>query len=105
LLDEPTRGLDGVQKHHLIALVRALSREGACVVIATHDVELIAMLADRVVLLGDGEIVAEGPTRDVLSGSLAYSTVVNRVFGPGYLTLDDVALELRPASDTIVSVR
>jgi energy-coupling factor transport system ATP-binding protein len=82
-----------------------LSREGACVVIATHDVELIAMLADRVVLLGDGEIVAEGPTRDVLSGSLAYSTVVNRVFGPGYLTLDDVALELRPASDTIVSVR
>ena len=104
LLDEPTRGLDGKQKHHLIDLVRALSREGACVVIATHDVELIAMLADRVVLLGDGEIVAEGPTRDVLSGSLAYSTVVNRVFGPGFLTLDDVALELRPAGDTIVPV-
>ncbi len=87
-LDEPTRGLDGLQREAMIAILGDLRASGTCVLLATHDVELVARVADRVVLLGGGEVVAEGSPRGVLSGSLAYSTVVNRIFGNGYLTLD-----------------
>ena len=89
-LDEPTRGLDGLQREAMIAILGDLRARGTCVLLATHDVELVARVADRVVLLGGGEVVAEGSPRGVLSGSLAYSTVVNRIFGNGYLTLDDL---------------
>ena len=58
LLDEPTRGMDGFQKQQLASLLRALRARGACIVLSTHDVELAASLANRVVLLGQGEIVA-----------------------------------------------
>jgi energy-coupling factor transport system ATP-binding protein len=90
LLDEPTRGMDGDQKHQLALVLRELRARGACVLIATHDVELAASLADRVVLLGHGEVIADGTSQEVLSGSLAFSTQINRLFGPGYLTLDDI---------------
>jgi energy-coupling factor transport system ATP-binding protein len=93
LLDEPTRGLDGVQKQQLARVIRTMRDRGACIVIATHDVELAAMLADRVVLLGHGQVIADGPPREVLSGSMAFSTQINRLFGPGYLTLADIDVE------------
>jgi len=101
-LDEPTRGLDGVQKQVLSELLGRIRDRGGCIVLATHDVELIAALADTVVLLGNGEVVASGSPREVLSGSLAYSTVVNRVLGPGFLTLADIAVTAEWAiGDTI----
>src|SRR6185295_15577790 len=81
---------DGDQKHQLALVLRELRARGACVLIATHDVELAASLADRVVLLGHGEVIADGTSQEVLSGSLAFSTQINRLFGPGYLTLDDI---------------
>jgi energy-coupling factor transport system ATP-binding protein len=90
LLDEPTRGMDGEQKHQLANVLRELRDRGACVLLATHDVELAALLADRVVLLGHGEVIADGTPHEVLSGSMAFSTQINRLFGPGYLTLDDI---------------
>ncbi len=92
LLDEPTRGLDGEQRARLVDLIRLMRDDGACVVLSTHDVELAAMVADRVVLLGHGQVVADGSPREVLTGSLAFSTQINRLFGPGYLTLADVGL-------------
>ena len=90
LLDEPTRGLDGLQKQQLVGVIRAMRDRGACIVIATHDVELAAILSDRVVLLGHGQVIADGPPREVLSGSMAFSPQINRVFGPGFLTLADL---------------
>lgn len=62
LLDEPTRGLDYAAKARLVDVLRALAAEGHAIVLATHDVELAAELARRVVILADGEIVADGPT-------------------------------------------
>jgi energy-coupling factor transport system ATP-binding protein len=59
-------------------------------VLATHDVELVARCADRVVILGDGEVVADGPPRAVLAGSLTFAPQVNRLFGDEYLTLEDI---------------
>jgi len=90
LLDEPTRGLDGEARERLIALLRRLASTGTCIVMATHDVELAAVCADRVLLLGDGEVVADGPPRQVLTGSLTYATQVNRVFGGRALVLEDI---------------
>lgn len=90
LLDEPTRGMDAASKRDLVALLSTLRQEGVAIVLATHDVELVAEVATRVVLLGGGRIVADGGPRAVLSGSLTFSTAVNKLFGGAYLTPDDV---------------
>lgn len=90
LLDEPTRGLDGARKAALATQLREAAEAGAAVVLSTHDVELAASLATRVIILGDGEIIAEGGPREVLAGSFTFSTQVNKVFGEGYLTVEDL---------------
>ena len=51
LLDEPTRGLDYAQKRRLTDLLLGMKREGRTIIMATHDVELAAACADRVVLM------------------------------------------------------
>ena len=61
LLDEPTRGLDYPSKDRLIAVLRELAEDGHAVVLATHDVELAARVADRAVVLADGQVIADGP--------------------------------------------
>ncbi|MEC4017757.1 ABC transporter ATP-binding protein, partial [Streptomyces sp. H27-D2] len=66
LLDEPTRGLDYAAKARLVEILRDLAADGHAIVLATHDVELAAELAHRVVILADGEVVADGPTPDVV---------------------------------------
>ena len=101
LLDEPTRGMDGRQKRQLAAVLAELRRQGTCILLATHDVELAAAVADTVILLGHGEIIAHGPPAEVLSGSMSFSTQINRLFGPGYLTLADLDLtNALPIADT-----
>jgi energy-coupling factor transport system ATP-binding protein len=93
LLDEPTRGMDALRKHELAELFIQLRERGVAILMATHDVELVAAVATRVMLLGDGGIVAQGGTREVLAGSLTFGTQMNRVFGNGWLTVDDVLRE------------
>jgi energy-coupling factor transport system ATP-binding protein len=92
ILDEPTRGLDYQSKALLVALLKNYSKElGRCVLIATHDVELVAELADRVIFLADGEIVADGPTLDILLSSPAFAPQVAKVMSPRrWLTVADV---------------
>ncbi len=79
MLDEPTRGMDRARKDDLGALMAELSGAGAAVVVATHDVEFAATFADRVVLLGRGEVVADGPARELLAGGWYFSTEVARL--------------------------
>lgn len=69
LLDEPTRGLDYAAKARLVTLLKALAAEGHAIMLATHDVELVAEIAHRVVLLADGEVIADGPAADVIVAS------------------------------------
>jgi energy-coupling factor transport system ATP-binding protein len=91
LLDEPTRGLDYAAKHRLIGLLDNLVRAGHAVVIATHDVEVAAAVADRVVVLADGEVVADGPARDVVTHSPVFAPQVAKVLAPlPWLTVDEV---------------
>jgi energy-coupling factor transport system ATP-binding protein len=78
-LDEPTRGMDRARKDELAELVERLAERGAAVVVATHDVEFAAQFADRVVLLGDGVAIADGPAAAILSGGWYFATEVARV--------------------------
>jgi energy-coupling factor transport system ATP-binding protein len=94
LLDEPTRGLDYAQKRSLADLLLGLKREGRTVIMATHDVELAAACADRVVLLGEGQVVVDGPARQVMSDSQVFSSQINKLFrDPRYLVVEDVMRE------------
>lgn len=82
-LDEPTRGMDRRLKDRLAGLADRLAERGAAVIIATHDVEFAATFAERVVLLGEGEVIADGPAGEVLSGGWYFTTEVARIFGVG----------------------
>ena len=62
--------------------------------IATHDVEFAASFADRVVLLGAGEVIADGPVADVLSGGWYFATEVARILGAGGAILPERGAEL-----------
>ena len=93
LLDEPTRGLDYTAKHRLTAILRDLAAAGRTVLLATHDVELVAEVATRVMVLADGDLVAEGPTADVVVSSPAFAPQVAKVLAPGrWLTPTEVAV-------------
>ncbi|MDQ0403508.1 ATP-binding cassette domain-containing protein [Streptomyces sp. NPDC000349] len=82
LLDEPTRGLDYAAKARLAGILRGLAAEGHAIVLATHDVELAAELAHRVVLLAEGEVIADGPAADVVVASPSFAPQVAKVLAP-----------------------
>jgi energy-coupling factor transport system ATP-binding protein len=97
LLDEPTRGLDPTAKASLSATLRELATRGRCVVVSTHDVEFVAESADRVVVMAAGEVVADGPTAEVVVSSPAFAPQVAKVTAPGpWLTVADVRAALEP---------
>jgi energy-coupling factor transport system ATP-binding protein len=100
LLDEPTRGLDYTAKHRLVEILRDLAgSEGHAVLLATHDVELVAEVATRVLVIADGELVADGPTADVVVSSPAFAPQVAKVLAPQrWLTPTEVAVALASGS-------
>jgi energy-coupling factor transport system ATP-binding protein len=86
-LDEPTRGMDRSRKDDLAELIERLAGAGAAVIVATHDVEFAAVFAERVVLLGDGTVIADADATEVLSGGWYFATEVARILGaPGVVT-------------------
>jgi energy-coupling factor transport system ATP-binding protein len=92
LLDEPTRGMDAASRRSLERAAKEHAAAGGAVVLATHDIELAAQCATRAVVLGEGEVIVEGPARAVLAGSL-YAPQVLRVLPP-FLTVADVEAAL-----------
>jgi energy-coupling factor transport system ATP-binding protein len=88
LLDEPTRGMDAASRTALERAVAQHTGGGGAVVLATHDVELAARCASRAIVLGDGDVVASGPAREVLAGSL-FAPQVLRVLPP-FLTVEEL---------------
>ncbi|MGW6417202.1 ABC transporter ATP-binding protein [Streptomyces sp. NPDC055055] len=95
LLDEPTRGLDYAAKARLVAHLRGLAAAGHAIVLATHDVELASELAHRVVIIADGEVVADGPTAEVVVSSPAFSPQVAKILAPQpWLTVEQVEAAL-----------
>jgi len=92
LLDEPTRGLDYPTKARLATVLDDLADAGHAILLATHDVELVADLADRVIILAEGEVVADGPTTDVVTSSPMFAPQVSKILAPEpWLTVRQVA--------------
>ncbi|WP_035849664.1 ABC transporter ATP-binding protein [Kitasatospora azatica] len=98
LLDEPTRGLDYLAKARLVEILDALAAAGHAILLATHDVELAAELAHRTVVLADGEIVADGPSAEVVLASPVYAPQVAKVLAP------EPWLTVRQVSDALGTV-
>jgi energy-coupling factor transport system ATP-binding protein len=91
LLDEPTRGLDYAAKARLVTVLRGLAAEGHAIVLATHDVELAAEIAHRVVLLAEGEVIADGPTAHIVVSSPSFAPQVTKILAPQqWLTVAEV---------------
>jgi energy-coupling factor transport system ATP-binding protein len=67
VLDEPTFGQDRARAEELLALLRDLNDEGTTVVVVTHDMQLVAEHAERTIVLGDGLVLADGPTAEVFA--------------------------------------
>lgn len=66
-LDEPTTGQDEQSLAEIRRLLLAYKEQGGSIFICTHDMELAAQVADRVIVLCAGQIIADGTTEEVLS--------------------------------------
>ncbi len=87
LLDEPTASLDLVHQHGVLGRARELAGAGVGVLAVLHDLNLAAQYADRIVALRQGELVAEGTPRALLSPDLIRAT-----FGVAALVTDHPCL-------------
>ncbi len=81
-LDEPTRGLDYAMKDRLAQILGDLAAQGRAIVVSTHDVEFAAAATQRTVVMADGDVIADGPTRQVCTSSPTFAPQVAKVFAP-----------------------
>jgi energy-coupling factor transport system ATP-binding protein len=97
MLDEPTRGLDYRAKDRLRRTLDDLSAGGCAIIVATHDVEFVAHVAHRVVVMAEGEVVTSAPVEQALVDSPVFAPQVAKVLAPApWLTVEQVAAALRP---------
>jgi len=94
-LDEPTRGMDRGLKEKLAVLIAGLD---AAVVVATHDPEFAAAFAHRVILLGGGRVLADGPVDEVLTGGRYFATETARIVPGALLPEQGVAMLAQEAA-------
>ena len=78
--------MDAARKQALRDWLGEVAASGSAVVVATHDVEFAARFADRVVLLGEGEVLADGPPAEVLAGGWYFATEVARILDGAAVT-------------------
>lgn len=106
ILDEPTRGMEYKLKAELMNFLDEYRKDGKVVILVTQDIEMVAEYGDRVILLSEGRVIADGARRDVLSQALLFSPQINRLaqslknYGvPGDILTADEALDLLEPSD------
>jgi energy-coupling factor transporter ATP-binding protein EcfA2 len=98
LLDEPTKGLDAYSKQSLAELLKSICRDGASILVVTHDVEFAARYADRCAFMFDGEILSEDEPHVFFAGNHFYTTDANRLVGewlPSAITCEEVIAACR----------
>jgi energy-coupling factor transport system ATP-binding protein len=105
LLDEPTRGMDGPAREGLVAAVRMLAARGTSVIVATHDSDLAAALADRVLVVAEGRVHDRGTPEMALSGPAnEHASQLGAEFdSPGPVTVEAVATLLAEARTEAVT--
>ncbi len=107
IFDEPTASLTPEEKRHFFALLRRLKADGVSIVFISHALEEALLIADRITILRDGELVASGPTADfdrdkivsamvgrTLSDTLYRAHNQGRVRKPGHkvLSVQDISM-------------
>ncbi len=96
LLDEPTAGLDVASRTELHAVVRELAAQGTAVLLATHDMAEAEKIADRLCILLQGRVVAEGTPREITATGATMTKVSvateDGVFATGAVSLAAAAL-------------
>ena len=94
VLDEPTTALDKTTEVQVLDLVQSLRAEiGAGLVLVTHDLNVVASVCDRVVVMKDGSVVEQGPTADTFR---APATAYTRELVGSVLRLEDAPPEESP---------
>lgn len=78
LLDEPTKGIDAFSKEHLAALIRGLSKH-MTIVVASHDLEFVAKISDRVAMIFNGKMESADTMRQFFSNNIFYTTTINKI--------------------------
>ncbi|OCH06593.1 heme ABC transporter ATP-binding protein [Aliivibrio fischeri] len=76
MLDEPTSALDLSHQHNTLKLARELANEGAAVIVVLHDLNLAAQYSDRVIVLQDGKLQADGAPWEAIT-----SEMIENVYG------------------------
>ena len=79
LLDEPTKGVDGLFKEQFASILQQLCGAGTTIVMVSHDLEFCAQFAHRCLMLFNGELTAEGTPRDFFSSNTFYVTSARRM--------------------------
>lgn len=99
IVDEPTTGLDAEESARMMNMMRALNQQGHTIIVITHDMGIVANYATRCVLMRDGTILADGPTREIFSDpalvrlaalELPALTRFTRRWGVTLLTIEEV---------------
>jgi len=67
IMDEPTASLDGADQVRLLRVMAGLRRRGATVLVITHDMDFVAEECERMLILRDGRVAADGPPREVFA--------------------------------------
>jgi len=94
ILDEPTIGQDHQQKEKLRQFIVQLNAQGKTVVVVTHDVEFVAECAPRIVLMAQGNIVADGIAEEILTDRdlVTKASIVPPQITQIFLELEDLGL-------------
>jgi len=98
LLDEPTLGMDPILIKELGDLLKTWKEDGASIIVATHNIEFAAAIADRAVIIDQGQVVASGPTSEILFTQAEMRTALQRLTGRAYpasiYQLEDFTMEV-----------
>jgi energy-coupling factor transport system ATP-binding protein len=105
ILDEPTTGLSPGETGSLMELARNLNRAGTTLIVISHDMWVITKFCDRTILISGGQIVLDGPTRQVFSKGCVLADnhirvpqvveLSERLFGRTYLTPEEFVERVR----------
>ncbi len=72
LMDEPTKGLDYFYQERIISILRERVAQGASIILVLHDIDIAARIADHIVLIKNGQIVANAAVRDALNPDILH---------------------------------
>jgi len=93
ILDEPTRGLDYSAKHALAKQLNSIRSQDRAVLIATHDIEFVAMIADRVLVLEKGQLVSDSSPLEVLGAGKQFASQLAEISQEaGLISIEQVKL-------------